>query len=271
MLRGIAPWVVAALVLSAIALRLAEGLRRSLRLAHVKDDQESGASVVEFMLAFPLLLALILTILQIALIIQAKIVVNYAAFCSVRTAIVTIPSKIRSQRSGRFEDYNVIATNDPESPKMEIIRRAAALPCTAVSPLLSGAFWTFSGPNYEVIPALILVGAAFPATVDGKEVPLQLVQRGPYAYGRENTKVEVSGEGGGFHDHNLVTVKVTHRYYLAIPFANRLLGRSYPGLGFFGGAYYITIAEEYSLLNEGEPLFPKDQDIGESDIEVDRL
>jgi hypothetical protein len=53
-------------------------------------------------------------------------------------------------------------------------------------------------------------------------------------------------------------VRVTHRDYLTMPFANRLLGRAFVGGGFWNGSgWYLPIAEQHSLLNEGERLFPR--------------
>ena len=270
-LRGVMPYAAAAAGLTLLSARLITGLLQNARKVRPAADSQSGASVVEFVLIMPLLLALLLTVLQIALLVQAKFVVNYAAFCAARSAIVTIPGKISSARSRKYEGANEIVTSDPQSPKMEIIRRAAALPCVAVSPIYSKVLLeTLTPPPKSGLSALLPVQSVFAASVDGNDVSSQLLKRAPYAYGGENTKVEVSAEGGNqVPDHGLVTVKVTFRYYLAVPFANRLLGTPYSGMWPFNASWYAQITEEYSLINEGEPLFPGDRNIGDADAEED--
>lgn len=54
----------------------------------MKLENEEGQAMVEFAIAFPLLLIFILGILQIGLIINACSIVNYAAFCACRAGIV---------------------------------------------------------------------------------------------------------------------------------------------------------------------------------------
>ena len=68
-----------------------------------------------------------------------------------------------------------------------------------------------------------------------------------------------------------MTVRVTYRYYLTVPAANRMLGRPYRG-GFFsliaGTGWYYTITEQYTLPIEGEPIFPPDGQ-GNDPLEVE--
>src|SRR5262245_54530654 len=133
LLRSVAPYLLTTLVLALYGWRLMRVMAQA-RMEQAKRRPEpahggqSGASAVEMVMLLPLLLALLLTILQVALIVQAKFVVNYAAFCAARTAIVAIPSK--AQGAGGTEERNRLNRNG-NSPKMTMIRRAAALPCVA--------------------------------------------------------------------------------------------------------------------------------------------
>lgn len=52
---------------------------------------EGGQAMVEFAIVFPLLLALVTTIIQFALMYNAKAMCNYAAFCCARSATVFMP------------------------------------------------------------------------------------------------------------------------------------------------------------------------------------
>ncbi|MFC1851948.1 TadE/TadG family type IV pilus assembly protein [candidate division CSSED10-310 bacterium] len=52
---------------------------------------EDGQAMVEFAITFPILLLLVLSIIQIAIMANTAAMVNYAAFCGARTAAVFIP------------------------------------------------------------------------------------------------------------------------------------------------------------------------------------
>jgi hypothetical protein len=295
---SVAPHIALMMLLTMLAARLAGILARAgLKLragvsatadaeAVNVDGAEAGASVIEFALVMPLLLTILLLVFQIALLVQAKFIVNYAAFCAARSAVVTIPAKIFSQHTRRYEKSNQLDLNSPLSPKMSIIRRAAALPCVAISPPLSPRIWLTTGTepaDAAYLAPLLRVSLLFPFSAEGKPVSDQLITRASYAYDRNNTSVEVirvgaggggNGQGGqqrGFSDHDLVTVRVTYRYYLTVPIVNRLLGTPYRGglTGFVTGTgWYYSITEQYTLPIEGEPLFPPDQEpSGRSEIE----
>lgn len=241
---------------------------KNFTLRNLIFDQQ-GSSTMEFALLLPLLLAILMVILQIALIVQAKFIVNYAAFCAIRSAIVTIPAKISG--NGDIEEPNEMDIGNADSPKMQILRRAAALPCVAISPNLSASLVlaTGTGINSSVITQLPKVMVVSPPKDEGLNFLKALISRGHYAYNKENTKIEIQPnasyqEDGKFKDNDLITVKLTYKYYLAIPFANRALGTAYSGLGgfgsFFSRAWYLPITEQYSLINEGEPVFPESQE-----------
>lgn len=267
-LLSLLPYLTAIIFLSGLYLRLTFKLRRAAARDATADPQ-SGVSVVEFILVFPLLLALMLSILQLALLVQAKFVVNYAAFCAVRSAIVTIPARIRSGR--RLEERNVIDTRDPDSPKMKIIRRAAALPCTAISPVWRPGLVISTGTSGDL--AAVAPLSRLTVFAPSFDYERQILSRAVYAYDHRNTTVGVTSDG---KDHGPVTVKVTHRYYLTVPFANRIFGRNYFGgwLVIFGfrSAWYYPITEQYTLLNEGEPPYPDSQKarFGNTDVEIER-
>lgn len=229
-----------------------------------RNNSEAGASALEFLLVLPLMLALLLVILQLALVIQAKIIVNYAAFCAVRSAIVVIPARVGSRTGNTLsERRNVIYSNSPErSTKMEVIRRAAAFPCLAISPEMSLNLAASTGTFGDAYLDESLLTAKLAIFSPNRDYVKQTVLRWGYAFDRQNTRIEVLNISGNrsseFKDHGHVTVKVTHRYFLTVPFANRLFGTAYRG-GLFAPAFYLPVTEEYTLLNDGEPLFPESQ------------
>jgi len=282
LLRSVAPYLLATLALALYGGRLMSVMAQARRAQSRRRPEfaaggQSGASAVEMTMLLPLLLALLLTILQVALIVQAKFVVNYAAFCAARSAVVVIPSK--TQGAGGVEERNRI--NLQSGGKTTMIRRAAALPCVAISPAWSTGIMlaTLATQKPEVAAPMEELASLFPASRDGVNISQQLVARAHYAFNPENTRVEVFGErgeqSGSFSDQELVRVRVTFRYYLTVPFANRLFGTSYYGKKFFYGfgllndsGLYAPITEEYTLVNEGEPPFPSKQDPGEIDFKV---
>lgn len=258
-IKSITPLTVLGVVLTLVALRFTAVIAKSRKPDSVGVDQESGASAVEFVLVLPALAVLLLMILQIALLVQAKFVVNYAAFCAARSAIVVIPDDVPGSRPP--EPRNRLGNPD-RSEKIEVIHRSAALPLTAISPKpgFTGATgWPFI-TNPEPIADLIKL-----APFDVRPTMMgQVMPRAPYAYHPDNTAVKVinaqGNEGGEFLDHDWVTVKVSYRYYLAVPFAKRLFGTAYSNNGIlnmlFGTDYYYPIVEQYTLPVDGEPMLP---------------
>jgi hypothetical protein len=260
-IKSVWPLIVLALALTLLALRFLSVIAGSLKNVSITNtEQESGASAVEFVLVLPILAVMLLMILQIALLVQAKFVVNYAAFCAARSAIVVIPDYVAINR--QLESRNQVG-NPETSEKVEIIHRSAALPLTAISPLpgFSGATGLPVITNPE--PTADLVKLA-PFDVGPDSMMGQVMLRAPYAYHPENTVVQVldadGNEAHDFRDHDWVTVKVSYRYYLAVPFAKRLFGTAYSNNRIwnmlFGTDYYYPIVEQYTLPVDGEPMLP---------------
>lgn len=255
------PLVVLGLVLALLTLRFVSVLTRSQKSSSVVTaHSESGASAVEFVLVLPALAVLLMMILQIALVVQAKFVVNYAAFCAARSAIVVIPDDVSISRPP--ESRNRLGNPDT-SEKTEIINRSAALPLTAISPLpgFNGATGLPVLTNPAPIADLIKLA---PFDVGPRSMMGQVMLRAPYAYHPDNTMVKVldaeGNEAHTFRDHDWVTVKVSYRYYLAVPFAKRLFGTAYSDNPIwnmlFGTDYYYPIVEQYTLPLDGEPMLP---------------
>lgn len=257
-IKSITPLSALGVVLTLVALRFTAVIAKSRKPLAL--DGESGASAVEFVLVLPALAVLLLMILQIALLVQAKFVVNYAAFCAARSAIVVIPDDVPGSRPP--EPRNRLG-NPERSEKIEIIHRSAALPLTAISPVpgFSGATGWPVLTNPDPIADLIKLA---PFDVGPRSMMGQVMLRAPYAYYPENTEVKVinaqGNEGGDFLDHDWVTVKVSYRYYLAVPFAKKLFGTAYSGNPLwnmlFGTDYYYPIVEQYTLPVDGEPMLP---------------
>jgi hypothetical protein len=280
LMMSIAPFLAGALLLALVAGRYAERSEVAARAISARPPDallrgERGVSAIEFMLLLPFLLIIMLTILQIALIVQAKFIVNYAAFCAVRSAVVVIPTKVKADGNKPEELANQIRPGDDNSQKMRAIKSAARIPCVAISPRVSGALITsvlgpsnLAFPDLDVDTALDLtkVAIATPTSHPGAEVLTQFAMRTPYAFLPSNTTVELTGGSvsGDITTYGIstgVAVKVTHRYFLAVPFASRFLGTKFNQVNLFGNTgFYVEISERYMLLNEGERT-GRDQDV----------
>lgn len=236
---------------------------RPLRVHFLRS--QAGLITVEFILLLPLLMASLLTAFQVALIMQAKFVVNYAAFCAVRSAAVLLPEAVHSTVSNTTESFNQMDGNNPNAPKVRIVRRAAALACAGISPPMTARLTEATGvlPDRSTELPLGAIAILFAAEANGQPVSQQLLLRAPYALSGSNTTVTVttapqqtSSKGTAY---TVVTAKLKFRYYLTVPFADRLLGKRFLLSRFLGAAaYYAEINEQYSLTSEQDHEFPDD-------------
>ena len=146
--------------------------------------------MVEFVVVFPVVFLLCLVIMQTFLLLTARQVVNYAAYCATRSAIVIFP-----------ESGNTIAKKKA--------KRAAAIACWSISPKKGfGATEKFIKPVEDIVEGATGInfdlGRRFNmanSNVSVKLTPAKL-----------NTKTP----------HQDVTVEVTYHYVMGIPIANRI-------------------------------------------------
>ena len=71
---------------------------------------ESGQAMVEFAVVFPVVFLLCLVIMQTFLLLSARQVVNYAAYCAARSAIVFLPDSGNAEAKKKAERAAIIAT-----------------------------------------------------------------------------------------------------------------------------------------------------------------
>lgn len=209
---------------------------------------EEAAAVLEFTLVFPLFLMIILIIWQLLLLVNASQVVSYAAFSAARSAIVVIPMKLGSEGANQL-------LGEQSSQKMATIRQAAAIACTPISPPITewakssgllGGIGSLTGGLAglsDTASLAVLVGSA------GLNAG-RAVQKSFYA--SQFTDVEIAGanERGAFVENAPITVKVAHKFFLNVPYANRLFSDSlFAGFGL--GGFQRTLTAQYTLTNEG--------------------
>jgi hypothetical protein len=204
-------------------------------------SEEGGTAAAEFALAAPVLLALVLFAVQLALVAVSRRAVEGAAFAAARSASVWVPAD-------SDEGPNRLRL-DGDSPKRERIVRAAALallpvaPAEAVDAGRPGA--DVAGPLREL------------ARETGLASPDELVRR--YAAARARLRVDVRGFGetgtGGLlvaGPDDPLTVTVSYACPLHVPIAARLLGVRDRRVG----GFTAELSAQCTVRNEGTPERP---------------
>src|SRR5207237_1241107 len=73
-----------------VAVPMTSFVLRILRVLHRRDD---GSAAVSFIMAFPIFLWIIAILVQMVLLVNAKIMVSYAADCAARSAVTSLPDE----------------------------------------------------------------------------------------------------------------------------------------------------------------------------------
>lgn len=209
---------------------------------------ERAATALEFTLVFPIFLMIVFTILQLLLLVNAMQYVSYAAFSAARSAIVLLPP-LSSETGAAMPESTQEAMRD--------VRRSAALACLPISPPL-GEFAkaspiSLAGASLpEVGSEVALVGALVAAAgLNGPRAASKLL----YASSFTDVDIEVPPPSRAVRNADDVTVTVRHRFFLNIPYANRLF-RDGGALGFIGAAPQREISASYTLSNDRRREMP---------------
>lgn len=229
------------------------------------DRDQAGVAVLEFVLLFPIAMAIILVMIQSAMLMTGNLLVHYGAFCAARSAVVWIPADLREWG----EPPNVVESPN-RSVKLGRIHQAGVLgvlPAGALSrrfghPAGAGAMRrTLSGVygHYGRNPAGWLdepLAAKYGYVSDPEHTWVELSAptyvidhaRDDALDGRidqvffDGSTVRPYGPG------EPITVTLHHRLYLSVPYANRLFGEALAG---HPGHYATEIAVSYTLMNQG--------------------
>lgn len=202
---------------------------------------ESGTATVEFVLVFPVALFICLILLQTMLVFTGNLFVNYAAYAAVRSAIVQAPVGFEGG-GGELIDGG---------PAHEAARRAAAFALTPVSGRLkdTGTGTVAGGGDpptdgedgqdredtpvtryvsglksyYDTsAPAWVdnLAGDRLAYALDADNTQLTLYETRVLDNGVPEFVETAPGEAVTFGPKDPVTVGVTHRLHLSIPYAS---------------------------------------------------
>lgn len=225
--------------------------RRSRSLWH--DDH--ATATIEFTMVFPILLFLMMLLTQSSLLMGARLVVNHSAFVAARSAVVVIPMN----RLDSLEPYNTVQAY-ADSYKTQRIRQAAAL---AVLPV-AGKMDERAGDNINTQPLVDGLSNYYQAY--GRQVPFWVERYMPdrLRYAAANTSVTLMRtsvrdsalellpviDSHTYGPRDPITVQVTHRMNLAVPYVGMLFADGRHS-GSEGGGLYTNITSQCTLTNEG--------------------
>ena len=178
------------------------------------ERSQEGTIILEFALALPFALMLVLIMIQVSLLMGGNICVHYSAYCAARTAVVHIPID-----DGGFEEWNMLDDAD-SSGKYHQIRMSAVW---ALMPISSGSTdFDESGDAAELVEGLRDFFSNCDATAPGW-VGDYLARKLQYA--QDHTQVEIAGPSDGssrYAENEDIRVRVRHVFYLSVPYAGRL-------------------------------------------------
>lgn len=207
--------------------------------------REVGTAAIEFALLFPFALMIVLVMIQSMLLVAGNLAVHQAAYAAARSAIVWVPANLSDD-----EPKNVLAS-PASSAKLHHIRSAAVYAVMPVSAGKAGLGGEDPG-NAAVIQAGLerfwqLYGSSAPNWV-------RTMLAGKYRYAWSFTEVSLSdpADGAAYGDHETITVKVRHKLYLSVPYADMVFslidGEELPGAS---GHYAMIVNAACSLTNQG--------------------
>lgn len=213
------------------------------------SDECAGTSI-EFAISLLFFLIIVATIAQIAFVLHARIIVQYAASCAARSAVVWIPA----ETVGAYPEPRNKILFEPaiENSKLFHIKAAAVIACIPIAPRYSVSKLTETSEESDPISEYVadqidnvynyIMGSAglSSSTLVG------LLEK--YVMSNELTNVEISPPENGtdtYTDHELLKIKVTHSYYVDIP-GPLTINRG-----------YIDISQMVLLPNNGEIDFPE--------------
>lgn len=214
---------------------------------------QDGAVILEFAMCLPFMLMLVLLLVQSSMLMGGNICVHYAAYCAARSAVVNIPAD-----GGEVEPPNVL-----ESPRVsgKYLRiRSAGL--WAVLPVSYGGQDIDEEDTEALSEGLARFFAAYGAHRPGW-IGGYLGRKLYYAI--ENTHVHVvpPADGLEYDQHEDVEVKISHKFYMSVPFVARLfraLGDDdVRDLPFGRGEQAMLIRASCTLTNEGVQSYVEEE------------
>lgn len=172
----------------------------TMRAAAFKKQRHKGQAMTEYLIILPSLLLLILGVIQLAFIYQAKSTLNYATFLGARQGSLKNANltSIKDGVAGGMTPFFMHTSTAPDVPDLVKARLISAIeifnPRTASVEILSPSFDAFNGLN---------LGGSIPND--------NLMYR------------TASADGMSIQDANLLKIRVTYCVKLIVPFVDRII------------------------------------------------
>lgn len=185
-------------------------------LAAMHDDQ--GAAAVSFILAFPIFLVLVGIVVQFALIANARIVVQHAAYAAARSASTSLPD------------------GHPEK-----VRRAAQMALAPISPVAGNVDAEGRDISQALQDCQVQVSNAYAAR---------------YAYAMEAASVEWTDADADYETDpgREIDITVRYRFQLTVPVAGALLSPTQGHVAGTEGRFYEVTATARARTSPGRKV-----------------
>lgn len=233
-----------ALASAAVGRRLLSRLLRPRRLL----AGEVGSAELDFALAFPIFMALVAVTVQFALMLNAQVVVDYAAFCAARSFSVWVGEPILGEGQNHVR-------GDAGSVKRARARSAASIACAPISPRWS-VLRVGVGPMPSPVDERDFHRALQTGLVPEVDTAwLTALAFDKLRYAQAHTRISLSrptaasGAATGIRPGEPIEVRVEYDLELAVPFAGGAFGRAF-GRRSFGG-YALPLTAQYTLATWG--------------------
>jgi len=251
------------LVLLGVVLRASLRLKPLAAQSRALGADAAGTTTIEFAMLLPILLFIALSLAQVTFLMGGNIFVHYSAYAAARSAVVQIPAEYPDLPANHYVKAD-------GSSKYDAIRRTAALALIPAAGEGDGPYPS----NVNAAPIVAALAAHY--TAQGMTPPrwIEAFMAERINYAVTNTDVdlfvpevvdsvtviprEVTGEK--LNQRDPITVRVTHRLDLPIPYANRIFADGVQGDGL---GRYTIIQASATLVNHGitpemhEPELPR--------------
>lgn len=196
------PWAICLVVAVIIARGLIWLSGAQLNLAKLRSMhrcQEGSVQSLSFVLTLPFFVMIMMLIVQASHVMIGNIVVHYAAFASVRSAVVWIPANVNlNETANRISSIQEIQTTSegtqyrvsPSGDKFFKIQQAAALACLSLGPSRNLGYQIppQHGPTQAAL--INLYQGLDSESVNNSLIPTRLTNK--WAYSVANTEVDVT-------------------------------------------------------------------------------
>jgi hypothetical protein len=223
---------------------------RSGALAKFLRGEEEASAVLDYVLVLPFFTIIVLTVVQLALLVNAKLVVGYAAFAAARTAAVWIPAELGD------EEANRIGGDQKRSQKWSRILSSARIGCL---PIASSQMPFGLGSGGAAGDAIgVGVGALMTPLLahDLVEMDIRVSRAGrKWLWAGAFTEVSIDGvedSGRTFGATDPIEITVSHRFYLNVALAGSILQPLLAEDDLDRLYDTITVSDSYVLPNQGK-------------------